>query len=304
MTSMLVISMAMTTLIIPIRSCPMLDVLVAPFTDYAFMRRALAACIIMAFGGAPLGVFLTLRRMTLVGDAMSHAILPGVGLAFAVFGLSLIPLTIGGLLTGAAIALLAVLLTRYTSLKEDASFTLLYLISIAGGVTLISMNGSNVDLMHLLFGDILALDNPALLLIAGTACLTLFVLAWCYRGLIIDCFDPDYARATQRRGNQAGLIFFILLVINLVAAFQALGTLMALGLMILPALVARFWARTLDGIMALSILLALVAAPTGLLVSYYADLPAGPALVLTLGLAGLVSAITGRYGSVRAQFVA
>lgn len=280
----------------------MLESVITPFTDYAFMGRAFTACIILAIGGAPLGVFLTLRRMTLVGDAMSHAILPGVGLAFAAFGLALIPLTIGGLITGVAIALLAVLLTRYTSLKEDASFTLLYLLSIAGGVTLISLNGNNVDLMHLLFGDILALDNPALHLIAVTACITLLTLAVFYRGLVIDCFDPDFARATQGRANYAGMIFFVLLVINLVTAFQALGTLMALGLMILPALVARFWVRTLDAMISLSIAIALIAAPIGLLLSYHADLPAGPALVLVLGASGLFSAVFGRCGSVLRHF--
>lgn len=280
----------------------MLESLITPFTDYAFMSRALTACVILAIGGAPLGVFLNLRRMALVGDAMSHAILPGVGLAFAAFGLALLPLTIGGLITGVMIALLAVMLTRYTNLKEDASFTLLYLLSIAAGVTLISLNGNNVDLMHLLFGDILALDNPALHLIAVTACITLLALAVFYRGLVIDCFDPDFARATQGRANHAGIIFFILLVINLVTAFQALGTLMALGLMILPALIARFWVRTLDAMIGLSIAIALIAAPVGLLLSYYQDLPAGPAVVLVLGTTGLFSAVLGRCGSILRHF--
>ena len=104
------------------------ELITDPFTQFAFMRRALAACIILAIGGTPLGVFMTLRRMTLVGDAMSHAILPGVALAFVTSGLALIPMTLGGLAAGAFVALFAVFLTRFTRLKEDASFTMLYLL--------------------------------------------------------------------------------------------------------------------------------------------------------------------------------
>src|ERR1700722_3024575 len=105
-----------------------------PFIDYGFMRRALTACAAPAVGGAPLGVFLVLRRMALAGDAMSHAILPGVSLAFLVFGLSLWPMTIGGLLAGLLVALAAGAITRLTQLKEDASLTGTYMLSLAAGV--------------------------------------------------------------------------------------------------------------------------------------------------------------------------
>src|SRR5215475_7077578 len=106
------------------------DLAFAPFMDYGFMRRALVACVALAIGGAPLGVFLVLRRMALVGDAMSHAILPGVSLAFLCFGLSLWPMTLGGLLAGLLVALAAGAVTRFTPLKEDASFTGSYLLSL------------------------------------------------------------------------------------------------------------------------------------------------------------------------------
>lgn len=264
------------------------------------MRRALAACVIMAIGGTPLGVFLTLRRMALVGDAMSHAILPGVALAFLAFGLSLVPMTMGGLITGVLVALLAFGLTRFTEMKEDASFTMFFLLSLALGVVLISAKGSNVDLLHMLFGNILAMDRPSLLLMATVACVTLLTLAGFYRGLVIECFDPDFAKSSVRRRSFGSVTFFVLLVINLVSAFQALGTLMALGLMILPALAARFWSRDLDAIIPLSIAFAVGASVFGLLLSYHAKLPAGPAVVLTAGCLTLLSALVGRHGSVRA----
>ena len=161
------------------------------------MRRALAACAVLSLGSTPLGVFMTLRRMTLVGDAMSHAILPGVALAFASFGLALLPMTFGGLVAGVTVALLVVFLTRYTQLKEDASFTMLYLLCLASGVVIISLKGSNVDLLHMLFGNILAIDNAALKLISCVSCITIFILAIFYRGLIIECFDADFASATH-----------------------------------------------------------------------------------------------------------
>ena len=130
-----------------------------PFVSYGFMRRALTACTALSVGGAPLGVFLVLRRMALVGDAMSHAILPGASLAFLFFGLSLWPMTLGGLLAGLLVALAAGIVTRFTQLKEDASFTGAYLLSLALGVLVISIKGSTIDLMHVLFGNVLAVDN-------------------------------------------------------------------------------------------------------------------------------------------------
>src|SRR2546430_1092608 len=100
-----------------------------PFADYLFMRKALTACTALAIGGAPLGVFLVLRRMALVGDAMSHAILPGVSIAFLFFGLSLEAMTLGGLIAGLLVAAMAGAITEFTQLKEDASFTGAYLLS-------------------------------------------------------------------------------------------------------------------------------------------------------------------------------
>ena len=281
----------------------MIELITEPFADYAFMRRALAASAILSLGATPLGVFMTLRRMTLVGDAMSHAILPGVALAFACFGLSVLPMTMGGLIAGVLVALLATGLTRVTQLKEDSSFTMLYLISLAAGVAIISARGSNVDLLHMLFGNILAIDSDALWLTAGVACITLFAVAWFYRGLVIECFDPGFAEASlgsASTGPWAARIFFVLLVVNLIAAFQAMGTLMALGLMILPAIAARFWTRNIDVVIPVSVGVALLSSLVGLLLSYYQKVPSGPAVVLVAGALAFASVLIGRCGSLYA----
>jgi len=284
------------------RITAMIDLLISPFADYAFMRRALVASVVLSFGCTPLGVFMVLRRMTLLGDAMSHAILPGVALAFAVFGFSLLPMTLGGLAAGAIVALIAVMLTRTTQLKEDASFTMLYLLSLAAGVTIISVKGTGVDLLHLLFGNILAIDNATLWLIGSVTIVTMFVLAIFYRGLVIECFDPDFAAAIPHRqglfGQGTQHIFFVLLVMNLIAAFQAMGTLMALGLMILPAIAARFWTKNIDHAFPISMGLALVSSFAGLLLSYYQEIPSGPAVILVAGGFALASTLVGQHKSI------
>lgn len=277
-----------------------IELITDPFTQYAFMRRALAACVVLALGGTPLGVFMTLRRMTLVGDAMSHAVLPGVAVAFLACGTSIWPMTIGGFIAGVVVAFIAMLFTRFTKLKEDAAFSLLYLLSLAGGVTLVSLKGNSVDLLHLLFGNILAIDAEALYLVAFSSCLSLVTLAVFYRNLVVECFDPDFMKSIAPRNEGTKIIFFVLLMINLVAAFQALGTLMALGLMILPAIAARFWTQNIDRAVPLGVFLAVAASVLGLLVSYYARVPSGPAVVLAAGMIGILSACIGKFGSVRA----
>src|SRR5579871_4227574 len=191
------------------------DYMFSPLADYGFMRRALAACAALAVGGAPLGVFLVLRRMALVGDAISHAILPGASLAFLFFGLSLTAMTVGGLIAGLVIAVIAGSLTHFTQLKEDSSFTGMYLLSLATGVLIISMRGSTIDLMHVLFGNVLAIDNASLLLICGIASFSTLVLAAIYRSLIVECFDAGFLRSVGGSGAWVHQLFLILVVLNL-----------------------------------------------------------------------------------------
>ena len=276
-----------------------IDVLWGPFVHYEFMRRALAVCVILAVSATPLGIFMNLRRMTLVGDAMSHAILPGVAIAYLLFGLAVWPMTIGGFVIGILVAIVATFLVRTTQLQEDASFALTYLMSLSAGVMIIASHGNSVDLLDILFGNILAIDNNALWLIVGVSWFTVIALSLTYRGLVIECFDPDFLKSASRGRNFTSQIFFVLLVINLVASFQALGTIMALGLMILPAITTRFWTRNMDTAIVLGIGVAAVCAYAGLLLSFYGRVPSGPAVVLLIGAAAFISTIFGRYGSLR-----
>ena len=272
--------------------------LVAPFADYDFMRRALLGCLALAMGCGPIGVLLVLRRMSLMGDALSHALLPGAGVGFVVAGLSLTAMSIGGFVAGLAVALLAGLVTRVTPLREDASFAAFYLTSLALGVLLVSLHGSNVDLLHVLFGSVLAVDDHALLLIGTITSITLLGLALVYRPLIVECFDPLFLRTHGGGGTLYHLVFLVLVVLNLVAAFQALGTLMAVGLMMVPAAAARFWGREVWTLALTSILIAFASSCLGLLASFHLDLPSGPAIVLTASGFYLLSILVGPRGGV------
>ncbi len=272
------------------------EALIEPFTAYAFMARALAGCVALSFGAAPVGVFLMLRRMSLAGDAMAHAILPGAAIGFLISGLHILPMTLGGMIAGLTVALLAGLVSRTTVLKEDASLAAFYLISLALGVLIVSMKGTNVDLLHVLFGTVLALDDTALYFLGGASTVSLFVLAIIYRALIAECVDPGFLGIVSRSGSIAHLLFLSLVVLNLVSGFQALGTLLAVGMMMLPAVASRFWARTLPGMMSAAIAVGLLASVAGLLVSFHFSAPSGPAITLAAGAAYIVSLILGPQG--------
>ena len=274
------------------------ELLIQPFAEFSFMRYALASVVFLAIGAAPVGVFLVMRRMSLIGDALSHAVLPGAAIGYMVAGLSLPAMSLGGFGAGMLMALLAGLVSRFTSLKEDANFAAFYLTSLAIGVVLVSKSGSSVDLLHLLFGSVLAVDLPALQLVAAVASLTVVALAIMYRPLMMESIDPLFLRAVNGKGGWWHISFLILVVMNLVAGFQALGTLMSVGLMILPAISARLWVRNMGMLLLVSALVALVCGIGGLQLSYYIEIPSGPAIILWCGAWYLISVIFGWEGGI------
>jgi len=270
----------------------MFDWCVEPFLHYGFMRHALAGCLLIAIGGAPVGVFLTLRHMSLVGDAMAHALLPGVATAYLIAGLSLSALTLGGIVGGTVVALGSSLVTRRLSIAEAESFAAFYLIALASGVLIMSLGGSsNVDLNHVLFGSVLAIDQPMLQLMFAIATATVLALALLYRPLVLECVDAQFLRTVSNLSPVVHHLFLVLVVVNLVAGFQALGTLMAIGLMILPAVTARLWAQRLESIIAVAVAIAMGGSGIGLVVSYHLGTPSGPTIVLAIGAVHLFSLV-------------
>ena len=277
------------------------DLLFAPFA-LGFMRRALAGCIALSFAGPPLGVFLVLRRMSLTSDVLQHGILPGIAVGALLGGVSLAAMGLGGFVAGLAVALLAGWLARSTGAREDSQLAGVYLIALAAGVAIISAT-RGVDLTHLLFGSVMAVDDDALLLMAGVATVAVPGLALIWRPLVLESFDPGFLRSVGGQGGLWHMGFMALVVLCVVGGFAALGTLMSVGLMMLPAIAARHWGAELPAQVRASVGLALLASVTGLLLSFHADIPAGPAIVLTAGALWMASLIAGPRDSLVRRWV-
>ena len=282
----------------------MYSLVVEPFVEFGFMRRALVACFALGLGSAPVGTLLVLRRMSLVGDAMAHALLPGAAIGFATAGFSLVAMGGGGFVAALLVAVLAGWVSHVTAQREDASFAAFYLIALAAGVMIVSTRGTPVDLMHVLFGSILAVDDASLWLVASVSSVTLLALSLLYRPLVVECFDPGFLRTVGGLGTTMHFSFLVLVVLNLVAGFQALGTLMAVGLMMLPATAARFWAQEVWSLAAVAALIAIVSGCCGLLLSYHLNLPSGPAIVMLAGALYIISLMFGRRDSLLARQLA
>jgi zinc/manganese transport system permease protein len=257
--------------------------LIGPFESFGFMRTALVACFGLALANGPLGTLLLLRRMSLEGDVLSHAVMPGAAVGFLYAGYSLAALSLGGFLTGALVAGSAGLVARFRPKRPEISLAAFYLVSLALGVIIISARGSNVDLMHVLFGTVLAVDMRNLLFIATTSSVALLVLAAIYRPLAVDSFDPAFLRVIGVSGGVYRGAFLLIVILNLVASFQAFGTLLAIGPMLLPAAAALCWTQRIWTTIAFGVVIGMAADYLGLLMSYYANLPSGPAIVLAGG---------------------
>jgi zinc/manganese transport system permease protein len=210
-------------------------------------------------------------------------------------------MALGGLIAGLVVALLSGTVSRFTVQREESSLAAFYLVSLALGVILISIRGNSLDLTHILFGTVLALDRSALVLIAGIATVTLLVLAVLWRALALESLDPAFFRTVSRAGPLAHYAFLVVLVLNLVGGFQALGTLLAVGLMVLPAAAARFWVQRLEPMCLLATALGMVSSYLGLVLSYAVNLAAGPSIVLVAGAFYFLSLVASPRGLLSGQ---
>ena len=279
----------------------MFDMITEMFS-YAFMRRAFVVTTILSASVAPVGAFLVLRRLSLAGEAMAHAITPGVVIGFVTAGLSVMSLLFGGLIAGLGVAVLTAYLARNTILRSDASLASLYLIALAIGIFILSAAGSAVPLKSFLFGSILGVDDASMILVSSVATVTLVTFALILRPLIMSTCDPVFFESQVKRPWIVDQGFMFLLVLNLLAAFKTLGTLMAVGLMILPATAARYWSGTITAQLGLGFIFSLLSCWLGLTLSYILpETPSGPAIVLVAGAIFVLSALFGPLG-LRGQF--
>ncbi len=266
------------------------------------MQNALIGSILLSISACPVGVFLMLRGMSLTGDAISHAILPGVATAFLICGFSLISMTLGGIFAGIIVALATILISRNSFQKEDASMTVFYLIALAAGVIIISLKNSTIELLHLLFGSVLALDTQTLWLITTIMLITLCCLVIFWRALVLESFDPLFFKSLSPLSKYIHISLLGLVVLNLVGGFQSLGTLLSVGIMMIPAITARFWFSRLGPICVLSALFGIISSICGLLLSFHLSLPSGPAIIIAAGFIYLVSCLISPRGFIVTWF--
>jgi zinc/manganese transport system permease protein len=270
----------------------------APF-QYEFMQRGVLSAVLLSVSGGLLGCILVLRRLALMGDALSHSLLPGIGLAWLLFGPSTTALFFGALVAGLLTALGSALLSRLTRVKEDAAFGSLFIVFFGGGVALISKLPTRLNLSHFLFGNVLGVSGSDLTLTATISAVTLLLFAVFYRAILLETFDPVFHRATGGHGGVVHFGFLALTVLNLVSALQTMGIVLALGLFLLPAVSAYLWCDHFFRMLVLSVIIALICSVAGILLSYHAGLASGAAIVLCLGAVFIASVILSpRYGAV------
>jgi zinc/manganese transport system permease protein len=262
---------------------------IEPFETLGFMRTALVACLALALSNGAVGTLLILRRMSLDGQVLGYAVMPGAAIGFLYAGPSQAWLSLGGLASGFAVAALAGLGASEWA-RRDVGLVAFYLIALSLGILLIAWRGSNVEIMRVLFGSVLAIDRSALLQIAAASSVIVLLIAALYRPLAVGAIDPAFLRLAGAPAPY-GAVFSGLVVIALVASFQAFGTLLALGPMLLPAAAAQCWRLGAAASIALAIGFGLAASMAGLLLSYHGNVPSGPAIVLSAGLLFAVSFI-------------
>jgi zinc/manganese transport system permease protein len=266
------------------------DFLIEPFS-YEFMRRGLLSAVLLSLSGGLLGCILVLRRLALLGDALSHSLLPGIALAWLIFGPSTLALFFGALVAGLLTALGSALLSRLTRVKEDAAFGSLFIVFFGAGVAMVSKLPTQLNLSHVLFGDILGVGWAEIQIAAGVSAVTVAAFILFYRSILLETFDPLFHRATGGRGGLIHFGFLALTVLNLVAALQTMGVVLALGLFLLPAVSAYLWCDRFSRMLLLSVTFAVLSSVAGILLSYHASLASGSAIVLCLGVVFFFSAL-------------
>lgn len=254
----------------------MIDWLVEPFT-LGFMQRALAAAVIVGVVCAVIGCYVVLRSMAFLGDALAHAILPGVAVAYLV-GVNLL---VGALVAGLLVAVGISFVSRAGTIKEDTAIGIFFAAALALGVVLIStMNAYAVDLTHVLFGNVLGVTSTDLWVSGGLAALVLLAIGLLYKQLLVVSFDPILGRTLGLRIHALRTGLFLMLAVTIVVSLRTVGVALVAAMLITPPATAYLLTRRLPAMMAVSALVGVFSAITGLYVSYYLNVASGGAMVL------------------------
>lgn len=252
-----------------------------PLTS-VFMQRALLVSLLIGVVSGVVGVYVVTRGMAFLGDALAHSILPGVAIAF-LNGASGQGLLLGGLVAGVLSALGIGFLTRGGRLAEDTAIGIVFSGTLALGIGLISQaQDYAVDLSHILVGNILAVGNADLLLIAVAGAVVLLLVLLFYKQFLIISFDPTLAQTLKLRAEGLRLLLLVLLAVTVVIGVQAVGVALVAAMLVTPAATARFFSRRLHHMMALSALLGAFSGVVGIYVAWHQRLAPSAAIVLTV----------------------
>lgn len=257
--------------------------------QFGFIQRAIVAGVFIAFLAAILGVFLVLRKLSLIGDGLAHVSFGGVALGLV---LGLFP-TYVALPVAILGSLLILNLTKYTRVYGDAAIGIVSAVGISGGVILASLGGGfNVNLMSYLFGNILAITQGELMLAIAISVLVILLIAVFAKDLFAITFDATYARTLGVNTKRIDALFFIVTAVVVVLAIQLVGVLLASALLILPAATALQLAKSFKGALTLSATFAIMSVIVGIFVSFLIDIPTGATIVLMSFVAFVISAMT------------
>ncbi|HCZ8904052.1 TPA: metal ABC transporter permease [Staphylococcus aureus] len=243
---------------------------------YQFLNRALITSIIVGIVCGTVGSLIVLRGLSLMGDAMSHAVLPGVALSF-LFG---IPMFIGALITGMIASIFIGYITSSSKTKPDAAIGISFTAFLASGIIIISLINTTTDLYHILFGNLLAITNSAFLTTIVIGSIVLILIIIFNRPLMISTFDPTFSRMSGL--NTTLLHYFVMLLLSLVtvASIQTVGIILVVALLITPASTAFLISKKLYSMMIIASLISVISSIVGLYYSYIYNIPSGATIVL------------------------
>lgn len=243
---------------------------------YQFLNRALITSIIVGIVCGTVGSLIVLRGLSLMGDAMSHAVLPGVALSF-LFG---IPMFIGALITGMIASIFIGYITSSSKTKPDAAIGISFTAFLASGIIIISLINTTTDLYHILFGNLLAITNSAFLTTIVIGSIVLILIIIFYRPLMFSTFDPTFSRMSGL--NTTLLHYFVMLLLSLVtvASIQTVGIILVVALLITPASTAFLISKKLYSMMIIASLISVISSIVGLYYSYIYNIPSGATIVL------------------------
>ncbi|HEK6610178.1 TPA: metal ABC transporter permease [Staphylococcus aureus] len=243
---------------------------------YQFLNRALITSIIVGIVCGTVGSLIVLRGLSLMGDAMSHAVLPGVALSF-LFG---IPMFVGALITGMIASIFIGYITSSSKTKPDAAIGISFTAFLASGIIIISLINTTTDLYHILFGNLLAITNSAFLTAIVIGSIVLILIIIFYRPLMISTFDPTFSRMSGL--NTTLLHYFVMLLLSLVtvASIQTVGIILVVALLITPASTAFLISKKLYSMMIIASLISVISSIVGLYYSYIYNIPSGATIVL------------------------